>query len=95
MRTPGKFLLVEPIKQHYVPQEYAHTFAMPIGFSKPINLNQTEHQVEATYDMPFLLPCLLIDTLQLERRPIKQSNRTRLCVPFLSLLALNFTLDKN
>ncbi len=34
------------------------TFAMP-GFSKT-NLNQTEHQVEATYDMPFLLRCLLI-----------------------------------
>jgi Kef-type K+ transport system membrane component KefB len=39
----------------------------------------------------------IFTTLQLEQRPIKQSNGTRLCVTFLllSLLALNFTLDKN
>jgi hypothetical protein len=32
-----------------------------------------------------------------ERRPIKQSNMTRVCMPFLllSLLALNFILAKN
>ncbi len=29
-------------------------------FSKVINLNQTEHRVDATYDMPFILPCLLM-----------------------------------
>jgi hypothetical protein len=56
----GTLIVIDkPIKQQFV-TGYAHTFAMPIGFSKAINLNLTEHQVETTYDMPFLLPCLLI-----------------------------------
>jgi hypothetical protein len=61
MRTPGKFLLVEPIKQHYV-TGYTHTFAMPIGFSKEIcklsklKSNRTSSQGYIRYALPFALP---------------------------------------
>ena len=49
MRTSGIMLLGEPIsgKPQYV-KGYTFAFEMPIGFSKAINLNQKEHQVEAT-----------------------------------------------
>jgi hypothetical protein len=46
MRTPGILLLHLSSRQQFV-AGYALTFAMPIGFSKVINLNQTEHQIEA------------------------------------------------
>ena len=48
---------------------YALTFAMPIGFSKVINLNQTEHKDRGLVGPSFCL-AYWFDNLQLERRPI-------------------------
>ncbi len=65
------------------------------GFSKTINLNQTEHQVEAMYNMPFLLRCLLIlhFTTGAKAYQTEQQDEGMYSMPFL-LLSL-FTLDKN
>ncbi len=78
-------------KQQFV-TGYALTFAMPIGFLKVINLNQTEHQVEATYDMPFLLPCLLIwhFTTGANAYQTKQQDEAMYALPVAKSIGFNF-----
>ncbi len=88
-------------KQQFV-TGYPLTFAMPIGFSMVlvINLNQTEHQVEAIMYVGYALPVALPIILTLYNWSKGLSNRATglgYSMPFflISLLALNFTLVKN
>ena len=65
----ARYTAFAPIRQATVWAGYALTFAMPIGFSKVINLNQTEHKDRGLVGPSFCL-AYWFDNLQLERRPI-------------------------
>jgi hypothetical protein len=83
MRTPGKLLLGEPIRQATVCDGVRPHFCYAYWFFKGNKLKscRTSGQGYVRYALPFALP---IDwTLELKQRPIKQSNGTRLCMSFL------------